>query len=62
MKSYDLYLDKLVHDSITIKSQINDLAFGLKEISGKLDTLIAIRQAELSRQPQQQVQQCKKEP
>lgn len=62
MKSYDLYLDKLVHDSITIKSQINDLAFGLKEISGKLDTLIAIRQAELSRQPQQQVQQYKKEP
>lgn len=62
MKSYDLYLDKLVHDSITIKSQINDLAFGLKEISGKLDTLIAIRQAGLSRQPQQQVQQCQKEP
>ena len=61
MKSYDAYLDKLVHDSITIKSQINDLAFGLKEISGKLDTLIALKLAELSPQLQRRVQQCQKE-
>lgn len=60
-KDYDSYLNKLVHDSITMKGQINDVVFGLKEISCKLDTLIALKQVELSRQPQPQEPQFQKE-
>lgn len=52
---YSDYLSRLVLDGIEAKGQINDVLFGLKEISGKLDTLIALKQVELSRrQPQQE--------
>lgn len=50
---YSDYLNKLVVDSIETKGQINDLLCGLKEISGKLDTLITLKQVELSRQQPQ---------
>lgn len=61
MRDYEPLLDKLVHDSITMKGQINDVIFGLKGISDKLDTLIALKQVELSLQQQRPVPQCRKE-
>lgn len=60
-RDYRDYLNKLVADSIDIKWQINDAIFGMKELSGKLDTLIALKQAELTLLQQQQAQQCQKE-
>lgn len=60
-RDYEPMLDKLVHDSITMKGQINDVIFGLKGISDKLDTLIALKQVELSLQQQRPVPQCRKE-
>lgn len=53
-KDYSSYLDKLVHDSITQTCQSTDILCGMKEISGKLDTLIALKQAELSLLQQRQ--------
>lgn len=60
-KDYSFYLSKIVNDGITARGQINDILFGLKEISGKLDTLIALKQVELSRSQPQPQQQCQKE-
>lgn len=55
MRDYEYHLNKLVEDSIITQGQLNDLLFGLKEISGKLDTIIALKQVELGlRQPQPQ--------
>lgn len=51
---YESYLDKLVLDGIESKNTLNEIVFGLKDISGKLDTLIALKQVELGRPPQQQ--------
>ena len=56
MRDYEYHLNKLVEDSIISKGQMNDILFGLKEISGKLDTLIALKQVELGL-PQQPPQQ-----
>ncbi len=61
-RDYTDYLNKLVLDSIEIKGQTNDVLFGLKEISGKLDTLIALKQVELSLLQQRQEPQCQKAP
>ena len=61
-RDYTDYLNKLVLDSIEIKGQTNDVLFGLKEISGKLDTLIALKQVELSLPQQRQEPQCQKAP
>lgn len=60
-QDYSFYLSKIVNDGITTSGQINDILFGLKEISGKLDTLIALKQVELSRSQPQPQQQCQKE-
>ena len=57
MKDYDLHLNKLVENSIISKGQANDIIFGLKAISCKLDTLIALKTVELGRQQPQQPQQ-----
>lgn len=59
MKDYELYLNKLVEDSIIAKGQRNDILLGLKEISGKLDTLITLKQVELSRQLQKPEQRSR---
>lgn len=61
-RDYTDYLNKLVLDSIEIKGQANDALFGLKEISDKLDTLIALKQVELSLLQQRQEPQCRKAP
>ena len=60
-QDYSFYLSKIVNDGITASGQINDILFGLKEISGKLDTLIALKQVELSRSQPQPQPQCQKE-
>lgn len=39
---YTGHLDKLVFDGIEIKGHVSDIVLGLKELSGKLDTLIAL--------------------
>lgn len=59
-RDYTDYLNKLVLDGIGIKWQTNDALFGLKEISDKLDTLIALKQVELSLLQQPQAPQCSK--
>lgn len=51
---YTGHLDKLVFDSIEIKGHVSDIVLGLKELSGKLDTLIALQQLEVSLLQQQQ--------
>lgn len=61
MKGYEIDISKLAENSIIMKGQINDVVFGLKEISDKLDTLIALKQVELSLLQQQRVPQCQKE-
>lgn len=60
-KDYSAHLNKMVEDGIIMKGQINDVVFGLKEISDKLDTLIALKQVELSRPQQRQEPRCQKE-
>lgn len=55
-RDYSLELNKLAENSIIMKGQINDVVFGLKSISGKLDTLIALKQVELSLQQQRREQ------
>ena len=61
MKGYEFDISKLAENSIIMKGQINDVVFGLKEISGKIDTLIALKQVELSLLQQQRAPQCQKE-
>lgn len=53
MKGYEFDISKLAENSIIMKGQINDVVFGLKEISDKIDTLIALKQVELSLLQQQ---------
>ncbi len=54
MASYDLYLDKLVVNSIEMKGHMIDILSGMKDLSSKLDTLIALKEVELGRQQQPQ--------
>ena len=61
MKGYEIDISKLAENSIIMKGQINDVVFGLKEISDKIDTLIALKQVELSLLQQQRPPQCQKE-
>ncbi len=55
MQNCEPYLDKLVVNSIEMKGYMVDIICGMKELSGKLDTLIALESA--AKQPQQQPQQ-----
>jgi len=57
MKGYEFDISKLAENSIIMKGQINDVVFGLKEISDKIDTLIALKQVELSLLQQQRAPQ-----
>ena len=61
-KDYEIYIDRLAENSIIMKGQINDVVFGLKGITDKLDTLIALKQVELSLLQQQRLPQQPKEP
>lgn len=60
-KDYEIYIERLAENSIIMKGQINDVVFGLKGITDKLDTLIALKQVELSLLQQQRAPQCQKE-
>lgn len=60
-KDYEIYIDRLAENSIIMKGQINDVVFGLKGITYKLDTLIALKQVELSLLQQQRLPQRWKE-
>jgi hypothetical protein len=60
-KDYEIYIDRLAENSIIMKGQINDVVFGLKGIADKLDTLIALKQVELSLLQQQRLPQQPKE-
>lgn len=60
-KDYEIYIDRLAENSIIMKGQINDVVFGLKAITDKLDTLIALKQVELSLLQQQRLPQQPKE-
>lgn len=60
-KDYEIYVDRLAENSIIMKGQINDVVFGLKGITDKLDTLIALKQVELSLLQQQRLPQQPKE-
>lgn len=46
MKNYEIYLDKLVSDGIEAKYSLSDIMLGIKELSNKLDTLIALNEAQ----------------
>lgn len=52
MKDYSVYFDRMVMDVIEEKCTLSDILLSLKEVSGKLDTLISLKQVELKRQPQ----------
>ena len=60
-KDYEIYIDRMAENSIIMKGQINDVVFGLKGITDKLDTLIALKQVELSLLQQQRLPQQPKE-
>ena len=60
-KDYEIYIDRLAENSIIMKGQINDVVFGLKGITDKLDTLIALKHVELSLLQQQRLPQQPKE-
>ena len=60
-KDYEIYIDRLAENSIIMKGQINDVVFGIKGITDKLDTLIALKQVELSLLQQQRLPQQPKE-
>lgn len=60
-KDYEIHIDRLAENSIIMKGQINDVVFGLKGITDKLDTLIALKQVELSLLQQQRLPQQPKE-
>lgn len=49
-------LDRLIVDGIEERELLRDVAAGLKEISGKLDTLIALEQVEVKRQQERLLQ------
>lgn len=55
-RDYEPYLDKLVTNSIEMKGYMCDILCGIKELSGKLDTLIALETvgAAAHQRPQQQ--------
>ncbi len=55
MRNYEPHLNRLVVGSIEMKSYMVDIICGIKELSGKLDTLIALESA--AKGPQQQPQQ-----
>lgn len=57
---YSLYLDKLVVNSIEMKGYMVDMLAGIKELSGKLDTLIALETVEAATPQRQQQQQSTK--
>lgn len=59
---YTGHLDKLVFDSIEMRGYVSDIILGLKELSGKLDTLIALQQLEVSLLQQRQEPQQQKAP
>lgn len=54
MRDYERYLDKLVTNSIEAKGYMVDMLAGIKELSGKLDTLIALETAGAGHQQQPQ--------
>ena len=54
MKDYSAYMDRMVRDGIEQKCTLSDILLGLKEVSGKLDTLISLKEVELGHQQQQQ--------
>lgn len=56
MKEYEPYLDRLVMDGIEEKCTLSEILLGLKEVSGKLDTIIILKQVELQHQSPQQEQ------
>lgn len=58
MKNYEIYLDKLVSDGIEAKYSLSDIVLGIKELSGKLDTLIALKEVESERRSQQPQRQA----
>lgn len=59
---YTGHLDKLVFDGIEMRGYVSDIILGLKELSGKLDTLIALQQVEVSLLQQQREPQHQKAP
>ena len=59
-KDYALYLDKLVTDSIEMKGYMLDIICGIKELSGKLDTLIAVETVGATAPQRRQQQQSTK--
>lgn len=59
---YTGHLDKLVLDGIEMRGYVSDIILGLKELSGKLDTLIALQQVEVSLLQQQREPQHQKAP
>lgn len=50
MKEYEVYLNKLVLDSIEAKSSLVDILLGIRELSDKLDTIITLKEVELGHQ------------
>lgn len=56
-RDYEPYLDKLVTDSIEMKGYMLDIICGIKELSGKLDTLIALETVGAAAQQRQQQRQ-----
>lgn len=53
-RDYEPYLDKLVTDSIEMKGYMLNIVCGIRELSGKLDTLIALKTVGAATQQQQQ--------
>lgn len=56
MKNYEIYLNKLVSDGIEAKCSLADILLAIKELSGKLDTLIALRIRNGKADPEAQIQ------
>lgn len=48
-ENYSAHLDKIVLNGSEAKNYGYDITIGLKEISNKIDTLIALQQAELNK-------------
>lgn len=55
-RDYEPYLNKLVTNSIETKGYMLDIICGIKELSGKLDTLIALETVGATAQQRQQQQ------
>ena len=62
MNRNELYLDKLTSDLIELKGYLRALQHQAQEISGKLDTIIALKQVELSLRPPTPDPQSPQEP